>query len=64
MSRLGKKLRRVVLTVSGVRAVRDSDEVDAEIDTVISRTHAQLGLLEQRARQLAQVISEGGNREQ
>jgi hypothetical protein len=50
----------VVLTVSGVRAVRDSDEVDAEIDSVISRTHAQLGMLEQRARQLADVISEGG----
>lgn len=63
MSRLGKKLRTVVLTVSGVRAVRDSDEVDAEIDSVISRTRAQLGVLEQRARQLADVISEGGHRD-
>lgn len=49
----------MVLTMTGVRAVRDNDEVDDEIDAVIDRTNAQLGVLEQRARHLATVISEG-----
>ena len=59
MIRFRARLRNICLTITGVRAVRDNDEVDDQIDSLLNRTQDQLGLLEQRAYQLASMISGG-----